>query len=348
MILKYIRIVLIVLVIITIVFELTLRFFFGFCNAPLYVEDPDFEYVYAPNQHHYRFRNIVKTNEFGMRSEPVNASDSTIILLIGDSVVNGGSPTDHDELASTILEKKLTSHFNKKIRVLNISAGSWGPDNAYAYLKKKGLFKADLVCLVTSSHDAYDNMSFNQVVGVFTNYPKEQYTFAIYEFYDRYWWMVRYFTNYYIDEFLKIFKSDAAPTPQPSAPKQTNQNPVDSTITLSVNDIIHKFGTNFNKGFQQLYDTTTAMHVPFMIYLHPEDIEIQQNRYDKQGVEIIQFAKKRSIPIVLELEKKPNQQLLYRDQIHYNALGQQYLADQLYPLFVNYLTTKKSQTNNPQ
>ena len=319
--------------------ELILRYVFGFCNAPLYLEDPDFEYIYAPNQNHFRFRNIVKTNEASMRSEPISASDTTVILLIGDSVINGGNPTDHNELASTILEKKLTEKLKRKIRVLNISAGSWGPDNAFAFLKKKGTFNADLICLVASSHDAYDNMSFNKIVGIFPNYPNKQYKIAMYEFYDRYWWMVEYSTKSYFEEFLNWFRNKPMPIQSPKVAQ------IDTTIasSLSTNDIIHKFGTTFNKGFQQLYDTTTAMKIPFMIYLHPEIVEIEQRRYDKQGLEVIQFANQKKISMVLELEKHPNYALLYRDQVHYNAEGQRYLANQLYPIFVDYLNkTKKT------
>ena len=86
------------------------------------------------------------------------------------------------------------------------------------------------------------------------------------------------------------------------------------------------------------------MKIPFMIYLHPEIVEIEQRRYDKQGLEIIQFANQRKIPLVLELEKRPNHALLYRDQVHYNAEGQRYLADQLYPIFIDYL--RKTQKTN--
>lgn len=340
MLLKIIKKTVFIVLLFIIVTESILRYVFGFCNAPLYLEDPDFEYVYAPNQNHFRFRNVVRTNEVSMRSEPISASDTTVILLIGDSVINGGNPTDHNELASTILEKKLTEKFKRKIRVLNISAGSWGPDNAFAFLKKKGTFNADLICLVTSSHDAYDNMSFNKIVGVFINYPNRQYKIGIYEFYDRYWWMVEYYAQFYFEEFINWFKNKPKPT------QSLKVVEMDSTATssLSTNDIIHKFGTTFNKGFQQLYDTTTAMKIPFMIYLHPEIVEIEQKKYDKQGLEIIEFANQRKIPMVLELEKKPNHTLLYRDQIHFNAEGQRYLANQLYPVFVEYLN--KAQKNN--
>lgn len=315
---KYWRKRLIILLAILGVAELTLRFGFGFCNAPLYIEDPDFEYVFAPNQYRFRFRNVVRTNELSMRSESLNPSDTTVILLVGDSVINGGNPTDHDDLASTILEKQFTEYYKQPVRVLNVSAGSWGPDNAFAFLKKKGFFDADMICLVTSSHDAYDNMSHHKVVGDNPNYPDKQYKMALYEFWHRYIYTL--FVYHYVEVPLKEFLGPA-----------TQKAP---------NDVIHKFGTTFNAGFQHLADTTKAMGIPFLMYLHPELPEIAQNRYDTQGEEILAFAHKNHIPVIEELKLHPSKDLFRSpefDTIHYNAKGQAFMAKHLYPILKQYL-----------
>jgi len=302
--------------------ELVLRFVLGFCNAPLYIADPDFEYVYAPNQYRYRFRNVVKTNAFSMRSEPINTADTTVVLLIGDSVVNGGNLSDHDGLASTILERKLSKHYAQTVRVLNITAGSWGPDNVFAFLKKKGFFGADLVCLVTSSHDAYDNMTHQPIVGININYPEKQYKIALYELYDRYWWMVGV----------------------------NAENLLGPITQYAPQDMVVKLGTTFNVGFQQLTDTTRAMHIPFVMYLHPETSEIKAGRYDKQGKEIIAFAKKNHIPLMQELALNPDL-AMYReyDTVHYNEHGQAFMARQLFPIFKQYLDQYfHARTHRPQ
>ena len=85
--------------------ELFLRYQYGFLSTPLYVSDPDYEYIYAPNQDVWRFGNHVKTNEFSLRNDPILPTDTTVILLTGDSVVLGGSMTDNDSLASTLIRK---------------------------------------------------------------------------------------------------------------------------------------------------------------------------------------------------------------------------------------------------
>ncbi len=293
--------------------ELFLRFRYGFCQAPLYVSDPDFEYIYAPGQQVIRFGNRVMTNRFSMRSEEVSPADTTAILLLGDSVVNGGSLTDHDSLASTILEKRLSASLRQVVRVLNISAGSWGPDNAAAYLKKYGLFQADLICLVTSSHDAHDNMVHDDVVGLDTNLPAVQYPWALEELWKRYIYP-RYIKN---NSRFDISYAPALPDAQPG---------------------IRKDGEGFNPGYAQLAGLARAHQVPFLIYLHPETYEIEAGKYNGQGDEIIGFATRDSIRLVRELDLGILP-AYYRknDHIHYNARGQKFLADKLYPVFLEYL-----------
>ena len=166
--------------------EILLRIVWGFGNPMLYVPDKDFEYIYAPNQEVTRFSNKICTNEYSMRSLPLADNDSIRILKIGDSVVNGGSLTDQDSLASTILENDLSEEFKCKVRVLNISAGSWGPDNAFAYVKKYGIFKAKLMILVFSSHDLYDVMQHEAILGLDPAMPVKKPPFAIAEVVERY------------------------------------------------------------------------------------------------------------------------------------------------------------------
>src|SRR5690606_2054823 len=166
--------------------ELILRFGYGFCNAPLYIKDADYEYIYAPNQRVKRFGNIIRTNAFSMRSEELSETDTTIVLLIGDSVVNGGSLTDNDDLASTLLEKQLSDTLRKPERVLHISDGLCVAVNAAAYLSKHGIFRAKLSSFVVSSHDAFDNMTHHDQVCIEPLLPDRQYKIALAELWRRY------------------------------------------------------------------------------------------------------------------------------------------------------------------
>jgi hypothetical protein len=330
--LKYIYGFFITIVVLAGIAEIVLRVVFGFCNSPLYVSDPDFEYIYAPNQNVRRFGSVLRTNSFSMRNDEISPSDSIVILLIGDSVVNGGSLTDQENIASTILEKRFLKDFGTRVRVLNISAGSWGPDNIAAYLKKFGLFKARLICLVTSSHDAHDIMSPQSPVGIDPGMPDKQYKVALYELWERYRWMFFYYFN-------TIFFAPEIPQPEKTARIRGDSTRADSLRKERLNNAgIRKPGQVFNPGYQQLYDMAMEHNVPMFIYLHPEISEIDLGHFNDQGDEIIAFAKERNIRLINEFDYGISKDLYRKsDVVHYNDEGQIFLSDNLYPLFQQYL-----------
>lgn len=157
--------------------EVTLRLR-GWLEIPVYVADARYEYMYAPVQNVYAGPIHVRTNSLGMRSaEPRKARKR--VLFIGDSVINGTDRVTHDSLATTLLEPMLCAALGTDVQVLNISAASWGPDNAVAFLNAHGMFDADVIVAVFSSHDAFDNMDFVPTVGVHPGYPEQQPLFAL-------------------------------------------------------------------------------------------------------------------------------------------------------------------------
>ena len=154
------------LVVLFISLELILRFAFGFCNAMLYTSSDAYEYIAAPNQNRYRLGAHIHINSYSQRCEEPD-STKVRVLGLGDSVLFGGTMTDQEDLASSIFSEETG------IQMLNISAGSWGPDNCAAYLREKGVFGAKAVVLVCSSHDAYDRMSHVPVVVLFSSNKKK-------------------------------------------------------------------------------------------------------------------------------------------------------------------------------
>lgn len=345
--LKFVYRFLLAIVILAGITEVVLRVKYGFCNSPLYVSDPDFEYIYAPNQNVKRFGQVLRTNQYSMRNEEVMPTDSLVILLIGDSVVNGGSLTDQDSIASTLLEKRFLKDFHTRVRVLNISAGSWGPDNMAAYLKKYGLFKAKLICLVTSSHDVYDIMSPQSPVGIDPGWPNKQYKLALYELWDRYRWIFFYYldTIFLSPEPEEKTGEKAAGHSAPSADSTRNTASTvtkDSIEAKKLNDAgIRKQGAIFNPGYEQIYEIAKANNVPLFIYLHPEISEIDLGHFNDQGQQVIEFAKEKNIRLINEFQfgvSKNNYRKM--DVVHFNAQGQVFLADNLYPLFQEYLNLR--------
>lgn len=144
--------------------EVFARYHLGLGTPPLTIKHSKIEYMFKPNQDVYRFGNRFFTNQYGMRTPPFpqkkQDQNEFRIMVFGDSVINGGNLTDHNELATTLLAEQLSQKISNQVIVGNISAGSWGPGNWLAYAQEYNLFDADMVVLVISSHDYRDNPTF--------------------------------------------------------------------------------------------------------------------------------------------------------------------------------------------
>ena len=281
--------------IIAILGEFYLRYFQGFCATSLYIESEKYEYIAAPNQDGKRFGNHFHYNSFSQRSEEPD-STKIIILGLGDSVLFGGLQSDQNSIATSIFTNE-----EKKYQMLNISSGSWGPDNCAAYLKEKGFFNAKKMFLVVSSHDAYDNMNFSPVVGVHKSYPNRQYTLAWAEIIDRY--LKPKVLNYF------IHKNDLDP---------------DQKVLNGIE--IHKNGKILNSGFDELKSMSDSLSIPLIVYLHADKLEFMKKKYNGQGQEIINWAEKNNVKLIKELDyifDKTD----YRDGIHLSNKGQRKLAN---------------------
>jgi len=275
--------------------EIFLRLALGLGSMVLFLEDDAIEYIPAPNQHSVRFGNKIDYNEYSMRSLSIAANDGCIVLGFGDSVLNGGTLTDQDSIATTIVEKQMRQT-NADIRFLNISAGSWGPDNCAAYLNKFGSFNAKMIVLFVSSHDAYDNMTFQKTVGINKSYPKEQYPLALLELLDRY--------------------------VQPRLMKLIHRRNVDDDL------MINKNGIGFNPGFDFFKDYTQKNQIPFLVCLHAETAEIKAGKFNTQGEEILRFCEENGIKVISGFEIGEDLKD-FRDHIHLNERGQKRWAKAL-------------------
>ncbi len=297
-------------VIVLVCIELILRLCFGFCDALLYKSNERYEYIVQPNQDRHRFGVRLMTNSYSQRSEEPD-STKTIVLGLGDSVIFGGGWTDHDSLATTLFSKEMG------MQMLNISCGSWGPDNNVAYLREKGAFGAKAMVLVCSSHDAYDGMTFVPVAGVWPNYPEKQYSLAIWELIERYlipYVKVKTKTKRYAD--LNVNDNHN---------HNVNENENENQSVHEDSQVIQK-SPYFVKGFDNLKQMADSLGIPFYIYLHAEQGELKQQRYNKMGQQILLWADSAKVTLMNGIEEgeKPE---MYRDVIHFNDKGQRHLAD---------------------
>lgn len=285
--------------------ELVLRYVFGFCDALLYRESDKYEYIAQPNQDRHRFGAYIHYNSFSQRNgEP----DSTKlrVLGLGDSVLFGGTWMDQDSLASTLFSDETGT------QMLNISSGSWGPDNCAAYLKEKGTFGASAMILVCSSHDAYDVMTYVPVVGVVPTYPDRQYKLAWAELIDR----------YLVPRIRMMFgKTEVKLDPDEQVVKNSE-----------FKNTVRQKSSSFNNGFVQLLDISQKKNIPMAIYLHAENDEISAGRYNEMGQKIIEWAAEHDVCLIEGLKAGETEDM-YHDKIHFNEAGQRFLATQMVRLY---------------
>ena len=272
--------------------ELALRLL-GFGHPLIYEANPNYEYRCVPNQSVRRLGNLNTTNNLGMRGE--NPSLKAIkVLKIGDSIIHGGSLTDDNELATSILSEKLTDYLKKETQVLNISAGSWGPDNAYYFLKTNGTFGAEVMVIFFSSHDAVDIMAKNSPIGQSVDHPNAYYPFAFMELYERY--IIK----------RKIFNLEPSlavhPTLKESYP---------------------------NSGFNALIDIGIQQNMSILMVLHPNSSELSSGAYNSDGKAILDLFHSKHIKVIKGMDFLEED--CYRDGIHLNKKGQKVYANQLYP-----------------
>ena len=167
--------------------EIGLRLFFGFGKPPLYIADPQTGYRLTPNQRTKRFGNVFEINEYSMRGPaiaPQPESKTLRVLLLGDSIANGGWWTDQSETISVQLQRHLTTAqppAYPAVEVLNASANSWGPRNELAYLAKFGTFDSQVVLLLINTDDLFATAPTSLQVGRDRAYPNRYPPLAIAE-----------------------------------------------------------------------------------------------------------------------------------------------------------------------
>ena len=298
------RKVLIVLLCLILAVQLYARFALGLGELPLFVENKYYEYEYAPSQDLYRFKNHFITNSLSMRSRELSKKDFIRILKFGDSVINGGAHIDHDRLSSTRLENDLTQKFQRQVRVLNISAQSWGPDNAFAYLEQHGNFNSKFFILVFSSHDLHDNMHFKKVVGVHSAWPEEQPWCALTDGISR----------YLMPKIKKLFGG--------------KEEEYDYLIGFDDSKI--------NPGWQRFIDYTQKNNIKLLVYVHATLKEIKDKSYDKYGLELIKMLENQKVSIIKGIDKLKDPEC-YRDAIHLNEKGHLQLTEILKPYLETYV-----------
>jgi lysophospholipase L1-like esterase len=288
--------------------ELVLRFGVGLGQEAIFVADGDYEYIYAPNLNVSRFGNTFQTNAESMRSKPLSERDKQRILKFGDSVANGGAHVDQKDVSSTLEEDALQVEFKDSIRVLNVSAASWGVDNAFAYLKKHGDFGASMIVLTFSSHDLQDNRHFQEVVGKHASWPSSQPLLALTDGWRKYAWPK-----------FNALVSDS----------------YEENYLRGISD------SHMNTGWQNFIDYTSEKDIELLVYLHAEVPELLSGDYKSKGRRLLELLRNENVTVIEGLHAGLVEED-YRDHIHLVSSGHRKMHEAVLPYLSKHLQMQQA------
>jgi lysophospholipase L1-like esterase len=290
----------------------------GLGDPPLHVAFPGIEYAFRAGTYR-RFGNTIRINSHHMRSEEIpprkSSPEEVRVMIMGDSVINGGALTDQSDLASERIQRDLQDKVQVPVVVGNISAGSWGPGNLLAYARRFGLFEADLVVIVLNSEDASDNPTGEPIVGIHHSFPAQRPWTALGEGFTRYVW----------PRFHWLQTSARSAEPPRDEAAETAKGIQDLT---------------------DLCDLVASQGIATLIVHFPNRSELSGNMLPGYSA-IAEMARHKGIPLIevapaladaLKAGSDPYQP---NDQIHPNALGQRIIAATLLPRIVENLDGKR-------
>ncbi len=303
--LNLILIVFLTVIILIILTEIILRITVGFGNPLLYITDEKIGYLIAPNQRTKRNGNLIEINSYSMRTKPINKErnkDTLRVLIIGDSIVNGGWWTDQNKTISALLEKSLKDNNNQysDVEVLNISANSWNPRNELAYLQKFGTFDSQIIILIINTDDFFGLKPSSLVVGNDFNYPNKKPLFAWQEL------------------GQKIIKNKF---------KKVN----DSSINVE-KDLLTK-NLNAIKEIKLISDKKKAQFILALTPLKREITPPYSRDYEEKAriklQDLTQTQKINYIDFLTLFKQEKNSTNFYYDHIHLNQLGTEFISKTL-------------------
>jgi len=156
----------------------------GLGNPPLYVADPEAGYRLRPHQRLRRWGKRMVINRHSLRNaESVNELpvEGWRVLLLGDSIVHGGTWTDQNQTLSEQVRQFLMPRLGGAGIVLNAAAPSWGPQNQWGYLRQFGTFEAQVVMLLLNTDDLFAPPPTDWPVGRDRQYPRHRPPLALWE-----------------------------------------------------------------------------------------------------------------------------------------------------------------------
>lgn len=287
-----------------IIAEVVCRFGLGLGDPPLVVRDPHCGYRFAPSQTVTRFGNTISYDQRSRRgrSHEVDSERTIEVLLVGDSVLNGGALTDDADTADSLLNGLGFTVDGKRAVFRNLSAGSWAPPQQLAYLKAYGVGEAQAIILVLSSHDA-----LSRHTGPEAPFPSRKPWLAAEEFVWRYVFQQRR----HLFDASQGWEASAA-----AIPTEIAASPNSSAISCWC--------------LAQICDYCAERKLPLAAVLWPSRIEATANKWDptcKSITDVLTRNQIQWIDLLPTVRDQPDfAASIYRDDIHPTIAGQRVVA----------------------
>lgn len=290
--------------------ELTLRFGVGLGDPPLYVTDPEIEYLLKPGTY-WRYGHLVAVNSAHMRGtgefalmrpngQGSGEGSGQRVLVLGDSITAGSGSHRDEELAVGLAS-------DATLTMLNASAPSWGPGNRLAYVKRFGTFGCDTALIVLNAYD-YGDVRLHQRL------PPELPTTSP-------WCATAEVLRTQGRRFAPLIfgKADWGVLPFDEAA------PTEPYAGQSIAEL------------RELISVLRAQNVKVAAVYHPFEDELKGKRTYVGGAALLGELALQGVPVVpmahwlgdAEMKAGPNGPALYSDGLHLTVAGQRVLADAL-------------------
>ncbi|MBD1823595.1 SGNH/GDSL hydrolase family protein [Cyanobacteria bacterium FACHB-DQ100] len=297
------------------VLEFALRLFLGLGNPPLYQADSQTGYRLQPNQKLFRFGNSMEVNQYSQRNgtiSPTKPPNTRRILMLGDSVLNGGALTDQ----SRTITERFRARLGNSTEVINASAGSWGIENRIGYLRLFGSFQSDVIIFQIGTSDLIQRTSTGGMVGVDSSYPNQRPLSAISEGMSRYWMRV-----------IRRLTSQATIAPVYA---QQVRTPQDKAEWFARNR------QSFSQAIRALRNDPETKNVPIIVLYTPNLNDVVPTpQAPLYKAEFFNLLKQLQVPVVdahqawSSLPEKTKSSY-FSDVIHLTESGNQAIADLLF------------------
>lgn len=276
--------------------------FLGF-GYPLLYRGGVAGYELVPDQSVKRLGKVSTINHLGTRGPDASAMPApgvTRLLVLGDSVANGGTQTNDAQTWPMLAADRL-NQMGRRVDVLNASAGGWAVQNEAAWLAEHGLMGAKLVVLEVNENDLDQPMVDAGILDHNPSFPTHRPMLALGEIMTRY-------------VLPRLGLGGDGADPGASVSGFTGRN------TPAVMAAVDQIARQVSAGGGRLV----------LLYWDTRGVTPPGAAAARETL-LAQMAS-RHVPVVRpQMQKAPHAEALFRDQIHPNAQGNEFVAADLAP-----------------